>query len=98
MSSPRPHRISRRSIRYGRDEPSNDTDFSYAWCMPDTWGKRQRRDVKAKKAAATEERRIARNKRREDRAAGLIEPGPPLATEYGGTDVSRDPEPVPDDI
>jgi hypothetical protein len=47
--------------------------------MPDSMGKRQRRDVKAKSAAAREERRIARNQRRDDRAAGLIAPGPPLA-------------------
>ena len=47
--------------------------------MPDSFGKRQRRDVKARKAAARDERRVARNQRREDRAAGVIEPGPPLA-------------------
>jgi hypothetical protein len=34
--------------------------------------------VKAKKAAAIEERRLARRKRDEDRAAGLIEPGTPI--------------------
>jgi hypothetical protein len=47
--------------------------------MPDSFGKRARRDVKAKKAAAREERRVARAQRREDRAAGLIEAGPPIA-------------------
>jgi hypothetical protein len=47
--------------------------------MPDSMGKRQRRDAKAKKAAVREERRAARAKRREDRAAGLIEPGTPIA-------------------
>jgi hypothetical protein len=41
--------------------------------MPDSFGKRQRREVKAKAAAAREERRIARNRRREDRAAGVVE-------------------------
>jgi hypothetical protein len=46
--------------------------------MPDSLGKRQRRDANAKKAAAREERRVARNARRRDREAGLIEPGPPL--------------------
>ena len=40
--------------------------------MPDSFGKRQRREVKAKKAAAREERRAASTQRREDRAAGLI--------------------------
>jgi hypothetical protein len=48
--------------------------------MPETFGKRQRKDVKAKKAAAAEERRLARVQRRRDREAGLIEPGPPVAT------------------
>jgi hypothetical protein len=47
--------------------------------MPDSFGKRARRDVKARKAAAREERRVARARRREDRAAGLIEAGPPIA-------------------
>lgn len=47
--------------------------------MPDSFGKRKRRDVKAKKAAAREERRLARAKRREDRAAGVLEPGTPIA-------------------
>ena len=46
--------------------------------MPDSLGKRQRRDANAKKAAAREERRLARAARRRDREAGLIEPGPPL--------------------
>ena len=46
--------------------------------MPDSFGKRQRREVKAKKAAAREERRVARNKRRQDRAAGLLEGGAPV--------------------
>jgi hypothetical protein len=56
--------------------------------MPDSMGKRQRRDVKARKAAAIEQRRLARNQRKEDRAAGLIEAGPPLSEEYGGVDLS----------
>ena len=47
--------------------------------MPDSFGKRARRDVKARKAQAREERRLARNRRREDRAAGIIEAGPPIA-------------------
>lgn len=46
--------------------------------MPDSYGKRQRRDAKAKKAVAREERRVARNQRRADRAAGVLEPGPPV--------------------
>jgi len=46
--------------------------------MPDSFGKRQRRDVNARKAVAREERRLARAARRRDREAGLIEPGPPI--------------------
>jgi hypothetical protein len=46
--------------------------------MPDSFGKRQRRDVNARKAAAREERRVARAARRRDREAGLIEAGPPI--------------------
>jgi hypothetical protein len=46
--------------------------------MPDSVGKRKRRDVTARKAAAREERRVARAARRRDRAAGLIEAGPPI--------------------
>jgi hypothetical protein len=38
--------------------------------MPETFGKRHRRDVKARKAAAREERRVARNQRKEARASG----------------------------
>jgi hypothetical protein len=41
--------------------------------MPDTFGKRQRQGVRARKAAAKEERRIARNRRREARAAGALD-------------------------
>lgn len=39
--------------------------------MPETYGKRMRRDAQARKAAAREERRLARNQRREARAAGI---------------------------
>jgi hypothetical protein len=39
--------------------------------MPETYGKRMRRDAQARKAAAREERRLARNQRREARAAGV---------------------------
>jgi hypothetical protein len=42
--------------------------------MPDTYGKRQREGVKAKKAEAREARRIARAKRREAIAAGIVDP------------------------
>lgn len=46
--------------------------------MPDSLGKRQRRDANAKKAVAREERRLARAKRNADREAGLIEAGTPI--------------------
>jgi len=46
--------------------------------MPDSVGKRQRRDAKAKKAVAREDRRLARAKRQADREAGLIEAGTPI--------------------
>lgn len=46
--------------------------------MPDSMGKRQRRDVKARKAAAIEERRLARKQRAADREAGVIERGTPI--------------------
>jgi hypothetical protein len=46
--------------------------------MPDSVGKRKRRDITAKKLAAREERRVARATRKKDREAGLIEPGPPI--------------------
>ena len=46
--------------------------------MPDSYGKRARRDVNAKKLAAREERRTARAQRRSDREAGLIEKGVPI--------------------
>jgi len=45
--------------------------------MPDTYGKRQRQAVNAKKAAAREARRIARSQRREALAAGVLEPPGP---------------------
>ena len=41
--------------------------------MPETFGKRQRQGVKARKAADREERRVARAQRREARAAGLLD-------------------------
>jgi hypothetical protein len=57
----------------------NVGSITYPVFMPDSFGKRARRDVKARKAQAREERRLARNRRREDRAAGILEAGPPIA-------------------
>jgi hypothetical protein len=50
--------------------------------MPETFGKRQRREVSSKKAAAREERRLERAKRKQDRDAGVIEAGPPLGDPF----------------
>jgi hypothetical protein len=44
--------------------------------MPESYGKRQRKQVKAKKATAREERRLARNQRKADREAGIRPRGP----------------------
>lgn len=46
--------------------------------MPDSYGKRQRQNIKTKKAAAREERRLARAQRNADRDAGLLEAGTPI--------------------
>jgi hypothetical protein len=46
--------------------------------MPESYGKRARRDANAKKQVAREERRMARAERRKDREAGLIEKGTPI--------------------
>jgi hypothetical protein len=64
--------------------------------MPDSFGKRQRKDVKTKKAAAREERRLARAQRNADRAAGLIEPGTEIApAEPAALGLLEDPDAAP---
>ena len=64
--------------------------------MPDSMGKRKRRDVTARKHAAREERRVARAGRKKDREAGLIEPGPPIGpaeqSEFLGVEPEADGE------
>lgn len=47
--------------------------------MPESFGKRQRNAARARKVAAREERRLERKQRDADRAAGVIEPGTPIA-------------------
>jgi hypothetical protein len=47
--------------------------------VPETFGKRQRGQVKQRKAAARDERRLARAQRREARAAGELEAHAPIA-------------------
>jgi hypothetical protein len=42
--------------------------------MPDSYGKRQREGVKARKAAEREERRVARKQRRQARETGDGQP------------------------
>jgi hypothetical protein len=56
--------------------------------VPETFGKRQRQNVKARKAAAREERRVARAQRKSDREAGLIEAGPPIQANEPDDDLS----------
>ncbi len=58
--------------------------------MPETFGKRQRRDARTRKIAAKEERRVARSQRRELRAAGVDVPPP-------GTDTDEQEPPWPDE-
>ena len=64
--------------------------------MPDSVGKRQRRDVKTKKAVAREQRRVARNQRQADRAAGVVDgqanEGSPLGAEVQDGVVDAQPE------
>ena len=60
--------------------------------MPDSMGKRKRRDVTARKHAAREERRVARAGRKKDREAGLIEPGPPIGPAEQSEFLVVDPE------
>jgi hypothetical protein len=64
--------------------------ISYPGGVPDSMGKRAVREAKAKKADVREARRIARNQRREDRANGLIAPGPELAEH--GPDIATEPD------
>jgi len=67
--------------------------------MPDSFGKRQREGGKAKKAAAREERRLARAQRDADRQAGLIEAGTPIEPSEPaalGLDVEPEPRPTPE--
>jgi len=61
-------------------------------------GKRQRRDVKARKAAAIEERRLARKQRAADRAAGVIPPGPGLGDPPEPLDAPVDEESETDEV
>ena len=62
--------------------------------MPDSFGKRQRNQAKSRKANAREERRLARNQRRADRAAGVLPSGPEIAPNEPDDfeDVRPDPE------
>lgn len=59
--------------------------------MPDSYGKRQRQQVKARKDAAREQRRVARNQRRADRSPGALDPASddpslPEEPEQGGAE------------
>ena len=62
--------------------------------MPDSYGKRQRREVKAKKQVARDERREARKERRAARAAGDLPPGSPIEASEPDDDGWRPAEPA----
>jgi hypothetical protein len=64
--------------------------------VPDSYGKRQRSQVKARKAAAREERRLDRNRRQADRAAGLS-PDEGTPPEEGEQSLGAEPEATPAD-
>jgi hypothetical protein len=74
--------------------------------VPESYGKRQRDRVKAQKAAAKEGRRLARQQRQRDRAAGEEDPQSWLATpeeaeaQRSGIpprrSTSQEPEPAPE--
>ena len=51
---------------------------AYTGSVPDSYGKRARRDANAKKQAAREARRAERAQRNRDREAGLIDKGVPI--------------------
>jgi hypothetical protein len=51
---------------------------AYTGFVPDSYGKRARRDANAKKQAARQARREERAQRNRDREAGLIEKGVPI--------------------
>jgi hypothetical protein len=61
--------------------------------MPESYGKRQRKQVRGRKANAREERRIARNQRKAAREAGLLPRGP----EEGEPHRLGEPDAPPDD-
>jgi hypothetical protein len=63
--------------------------------MPDTFGKRQRESVKAKKAQDREERRVARLQRKEAIASGVLPP--PAEDAWLGTPIGLEDLPPPPD-
>jgi hypothetical protein len=68
--------------------------------VPDSFGKRQREQVKGKKATAREERRLDRNQRRAKRASGADgDPGdfPEWLHREGVEDAGPDEDAAPDD-
>lgn len=54
--------------------------------MPESYGKRQRSQVKARKAAAREERRLDRHRRQADRAAGISAERPEDGSSFDGAE------------
>jgi hypothetical protein len=66
--------------------------------MPETFGKRQRRDARTRKIAAKEDRRAARTQRRELRASGVEVPPPGTESVDPNAPWLGDPNPVGDDV
>jgi hypothetical protein len=58
--------------------PGTNRSVAYTGYVPDSYGKRARRDANAKKQAARQARRDERAQRNRDREAGLIEKGVPI--------------------
>ena len=58
--------------------PGITVAVAYTGLVPDSYGKRARRDANAKKLAARQARRDERAQRNRDREAGLIEKGVPI--------------------
>jgi hypothetical protein len=66
--------------------------------MPETFGKRQRRDARTRKIAAKEDRRAARTQRKELRASGVEVPPPGTESVDPNAPWLGEANPVGDDV
>lgn len=66
--------------------------------MPETFGKRQRRDARTRKIAAKEDRRTARTQRKELRASGVEVPPPGTESVDPNAPWLGEANPVGDDV